>query len=160
MSRIGDFSSDDIVGWVNVAPELGTGMAQFSDAVYNRGRLPLRVREAARMAIAEANECAVCQRSRDAEGEAHGIDDEFYAHVLTWDSWEGFSDAERVAAEFGYRFATEHTVLRDDEDFWKRAHAALSDELIADLALSCAMWLGSGRLFRVLDIGQACKLTL
>lgn len=160
MSRIGDFSSDDIVSWVNIAPELGAGMAEFTDAVYNRGRLPLRVREAARMAIAEANECAVCQQTRDAEGEAQCIDEEFYAHVLKWDSWEGFNDAERVAAEFAYRFATEHTLLRDDEEFWKRAHAALSDELIADLALSCAMWLGSGRMLRVLDIGQTCKLTL
>lgn len=160
MSRIGDFSSDDIVGWVGVAPELGTAMAGFTDAVYNRGRLPLRVREAARMAIALANECAVCQQTRDSKGEAEGIDDEFYDHVLQWDSWAGFDDAERIAAEFAHRFATDHTALRDDEDFWKRAHAALSDELIADLALSCAMWLGSGRVLRVLDIGQSCKLTL
>ncbi len=29
-----------------------------------------------------------------------------------------------------------------------------------DLALSCAMWLGMGRMLRTLDIGQACKITL
>ncbi|GAB19302.1 hypothetical protein GOEFS_080_00140 [Gordonia effusa NBRC 100432] len=160
MSRIGDFDSTDIVGWVGVAPELGTAMAGFTDAVYNRSRLPLRVREAARMAIALANECAVCQQTRDSQGAAQGIDDEFYDHVLHWDSWEGFNEQERIAAEFGYRFATDHTALRDDEGFWERAHDALSDELLADLALSCAMWLGSGRVFRVLDIAQACKLTL
>ncbi|MFW0788035.1 carboxymuconolactone decarboxylase family protein [Gordonia sp. CPCC 205333] len=160
MSRIGDFDSTDIVGWVGVAPELGTAMAGFTDAVYNRSRLPLRVREAARMAIALANECAVCQQTRDSKGAEHGIDDDFYDHVLQWDSWEGFSGQERIAAEFGHRFATDHTGLRDDEDFWDRAHDELSDELIADLALSCAMWLGSGRVFRVLDIGQTCKLTL
>lgn len=160
MSRIGDFSSDDVVGWIAVAPELGTAMAGFVDAVYNRSRLPLRMREAARMAIALANECAVCQQTRDSAGAAAGIDQDFYDHVLQWDSWDGFNDEERIAAEFAHRFATDHTALRDDEDFWARAHANLSDEVIADLALSCAQWLGTGRALRVLDIGQTCKLTL
>ena len=65
-----------------------------------------------------------------------------------------------MAAEFAHRFATEHTKLREDEDFWDRAHEQFSNELLADLTLSCAMWLGMGRTLRTLDIGQACKLTL
>ncbi len=65
-----------------------------------------------------------------------------------------------MAAEFAHRFATEHTKLRDDEDFWARAREHFSDELLADLALSCAMWLAMGRTLRTLDIGQACRLTL
>ena len=71
-----------------------------------------------------------------------------------------YSDQERIAAEFAYRFATDHTGLRDDEDFWTRAAAHFSDELLTDLALSCAMWLGMGRMLRTLDIGQACTITL
>ena len=67
---------------------------------------------------------------------------------------------ERIAAEFAQRFATDHTGLRDDEDFWARADRAFHDELLTDLALSCAMWLGMGRMLRTLDIGQACKITL
>ena len=59
-----------------------------------------------------------------------------------------------------HRFATEHTALRDDEDFWNRCAQHFSDELLADLALSCALWIGMGRVLRTLDIGQACKLTL
>ena len=35
-----------------------------------------------------------------------------------------------------------------------------SEELLADLALSCALWLGMGRVLRTLDIAQSCKLTL
>jgi len=36
----------------------------------------------------------------------------------------------------------------------------VSEELIADLALSCALWVGMGRTLRTLDIGQTCQLTL
>jgi hypothetical protein len=51
-------------------------------------------------------------------------------------------------------------VLRDDEDFWDRANEHFSEELLADLALSCALWIGMGRVLRTLDIGQSCQLTL
>jgi hypothetical protein len=65
-----------------------------------------------------------------------------------------------LAAEFAHRFGMEHTKLRDDEDFWERANEHFSEELLADLAMSCALWVGMGRMLRTLDIGQACKLTL
>jgi len=62
--------------------------------------------------------------------------------------------------EFAHRFATEHTALRDDEDFWERAAVHFDDELLTDLAISCAMWVGMGRMLRTLDIGQSCRITL
>ena len=160
MSRIGTFADDDLIGWIGVSPQLGMALGNFSDAVYNRGRLPLRVREIARMAIALENECTVCRNTRDEHGPAAGIDEQFYDHVRDWRTWPGYSDQERIAAEFAFRFATNHTGLRDDEEFWSRCTQHLSDELLADLALSCALWLGMGRVLRTLDIGQMCKLTV
>ena len=161
MSRIGDFPDDDVAGWITRSPDLGTAMAGFSSAVYSdRNRLPMRVRELARSVMAYDNECTVCVNTRDADGPAAAVDEELYEHALEWRTWPGFTEQERVAAEFAHRFATEHTKLREDEDFWDRAHEQFSDELLADLTLSCAMWLGMGRTLRTLDIGQACKLTL
>lgn len=160
MSRIGDFADDDITGFAVKSPELGTAMAEFSRAVYTQGRLPIRVREAARIVIAHANECVVCQNTRDSQGEAGGVDEEFYDHATQWQTWPGYSDAERIAMEFAHRFADDHTRLRDDEDFWQRARAHFDDDLLTDLAISCAMWLGMGRMLRTLDIGQSCKITL
>jgi AhpD family alkylhydroperoxidase len=160
MSRIGTFADDDVAGWVLKSPELGGALANFSRAVYTSNRLPLRTRELARTVIAHNNECTVCVNTRDADGPAAGVDEELYDHALEWRTWPGYSDQERLAAEFAHRFATEHTKLRDDEDFWERASEDFDEELLADLALSCALWVGMGRVLRTLDIGQACKLTL
>ena len=160
MSRIGDFADDDVTGFAVKSPDLGTAMAKFTNAVYTKGRLPLRMREGARIMLAYANECVVCQNTRDADGEANGVDEEFYDHAAQWRTWPGYSDAERIAMEFAHRFATDHLELRDDEDFWERAGRHISDELMTDLAISCAAWVGMGRMLRTLDIGQTCKITL
>lgn len=160
MSRIGEFADDDVAGWIMKSPEIGTAMAGYTHAVYNNNRLPLRVRELARIVIAHDNECAVCINTRDEDGPAAGVDEALYEHAEQWRTWAGYSDQERIAAEFAHRFGTEHTKLRDDEDFWQRAAPHFSDELMADLALSCAMWVGMGRMLRTLDIGQTCKLTI
>jgi AhpD family alkylhydroperoxidase len=160
MSRIGTFPDDDLAGWILKSPELGVAIGAFSNAVYNRNRLPMRTRELARMVIAYSNECEVCVNTRDGDGPAAGVDEELYDHAPEWRTWPGYSEQERLAAEFAYRFATEHTVLRDDEDFWTRCSEHFSEELLADLALSCALWLGMGRVLRTLDIAQSCKLTL
>ncbi len=89
-----------------------------------------------------------------------GVDEDLYDHATEWRTWPGYSDAERVAMEFAHRFATDHAALRDDDDFWDRAAAHFDDELMTDLAISCAMWVGMGRMLRTLDIGQSCKITL
>ena len=47
-----------------------------------------------------------------------------------------------------------------DEPVRLMCHEDDHDQLLADLALSCALWVGMGRMLRTLDIGQACKLTL
>jgi len=160
MSRIGDFADDDLAGWIGLSPDLGAAMASFSTAVYSRNRLPLRVREIARIVIAHDNECVVCVNTRDADGQAAGVDEDLYRHAPQWRTWPGFTEQERLAAEFAHRFATEHTALRADDAFWERCREYFSDELLADLAISCAMWVGMGRMLRTLDIGQACSYTV
>ena len=48
MSRIGAFADDDAAAWVVKSPDIGVAMAGFTNAVYNKNRLPMRVRELAR----------------------------------------------------------------------------------------------------------------
>ena len=108
------------------------------------------------MRIAIDNECAVCLNTREAEG----LDEQFYGHVGEWRTWPGYSERERIAAEFAERFVRDHRGLREDDDFWARAHEHFDDAEILALGVSCSMWLGNGRLMRVLDVAQSCTLTL
>lgn len=117
MSRIGTFADDDLAGWFVKSPDIGAALGAFSQAVYTKNRLPLRTRELARAVIAHRNECVVCVNTRDEDGPAAGVDEELYDHVHEWRTWPGYSEQERLAAEFADRFATDHTGLRDDEDF-------------------------------------------
>ncbi|AIC72945.1 carboxymuconolactone decarboxylase [Mycobacteroides abscessus] len=157
MSRVESPDDDDVATWLLHSPLLAAGVGGYSDAVYNKSRLSLRVREIARMNIAYANECLVCKNSRETADPT--IDEQFYEHAAEWASWSGYSSQERLAGEFAYRFATEHTLLRDDEDFWERCRQLFDDSLLVELTLSCGLWLAMGRSMRVLDVGQSCRLT-
>ena len=44
--------------------------------------------------------------------------------------------------------------------FWTRRRDQFYEASSTDLALSCAMWMGLGRMLRTRDIGQACVITL
>jgi len=151
---------DDLASWLGAAPELAGGLGKLSEAVYDRSHLPLRIREVARARIADANQCGVCLRTRDAGGPAEGIDEDFYLNVTEWRTWDGYSSRERLAAEFAERFALDHHGLRDDESFWVRYRGEFSDAEVVELGISCALWLGAGRLMRVLDVAQSCSLVL
>ena len=151
---------DDLGGWMALRPDMAAGLVALSDAVYGKSRLPLRVQEIARMRIALANQCEVCRNARYAEGLEQGMDEAFYANVAHWRSAPGYSERERLAAEYAEGIALDHIALRDNQDFWSRCRQHFRDEEIVDLALCCALWLGAGRTMRVLDVGQSCALVM
>lgn len=152
--------ADDLGSWMQLQPAMGAGLVAFSEAVYGKATLPLRIREIARMRIAQINECEVCRNARQEQGAANGVDEALYAGVADWRSAAGYSGRERLAAEFAERFALDHVAMRVDDAFWQRFRAAYSDAEIVELSMSIALWLGTGRAMRVLDVGQACQLTL
>jgi alkylhydroperoxidase family enzyme len=152
--------TDDLTSWMALQPELGAGAAAFSEAVYGSKALPMQIREVARMRIAESNQCEVCRNTRDATGAAEGVDEALYEHILEWRTWPGYSERERLAAEYAERIGGDHVALREDQAFWKRMRSEYSDAEIVALATSCALWLGMGRAMRVLDVGQSCQLVL
>lgn len=158
MPRIVVPEGDELSTWLYLAPEMGIALGGLSDAVYNRSNLPLRVREIARYTIALNTGCEVCRNARDALGPADGIDDEFYANAPEWRTYDGYSEREKLAAEFAERFAVGHMELADDTDFFNRLRGAFKDEEVVELGVSLALWLGSGRLMKVLDVGQSCQL--
>ena len=131
--------------WAGTSSELTMPAAAYSDAVYTKGSLSLREREAARISIAQVNQCNICLHLRS-DG---GIDDAFY-------DGEDRSDREQLAAEFATRFASDHLAM--DDDLWTRLHAVYSDDELVDLGLSVASWLALGRVNQVFGVDGACRV--
>ena len=136
--------------WALLRPEIGMGMGALSSAVYEKSRLDLREREAARWTIALINDCVVCQNTRAKHADVAGIDEGFYAQVSEWRTTTELTDRERLAAEFAFRFALDHQAM--DDEFWGRLRQAYADEEIADLTMCCGAWLGMGRMLAVLGV--------
>lgn len=137
--------------WAGTETKLTGPAAKFSDAVYDRSKLPVREFEAARITMARINDCNICQTLRT----AGGPDEAFYDAVLG-ESVTGLTDREALAAEFAERFATDHLAM--DDDLWTRLHAAFTDDELVELGLCVGSWLAFGRLNRVFDVDGLCRI--
>jgi alkylhydroperoxidase family enzyme len=138
------------IDWALHRPKMAAGMGALSEAVYGNTQLPVREREAARYTIALINDCAVCRDTRAKDGAPVGADEPFYAELNDWRSAATLSDRERLAAEFGERFALDHLAM--DDEFWARLHTAFSQEELADLTICCGMFLGMGRTLAIVGV--------
>lgn len=150
-----DGDDDELIRLYSLSPAMGAAAGNFSAAVYGDTTLETRVREAARIRIAEVNRCAVCLDTRTTS-DPSGLTEDEYLGMASWRTLETLSERERVAAEFAERFSTDH--LRMDDDFWARARANFSDEELFELGVCCASWLGLGRLTQVFDAGVSCRI--
>jgi alkylhydroperoxidase family enzyme len=146
--------------WTGHAPGLAGPASVFSDAVYRRSTLPLREFEAARITIAEVNDCNLCLNWRTArdvpDREARGPepDEAFYDDVLG--ARATLSEREWLAADFARKFATDHLAI--DEALWDRLHASFTDDELVELALCVGSWIAFGRLNQVFDVDGACRV--
>jgi alkylhydroperoxidase family enzyme len=137
------------IDWALLRPKMAAGMGALSEAVYGNTQLPVREREAARYTIAMLNDCLVCRDTR-AKDTSAGADEPFYAEATDWRRAAGWSERERLAAEFAERFVLDHLAM--DDAFWDRMHAAFSQEELADLTICCGMFLGMGRTLAVVGV--------
>jgi alkylhydroperoxidase family enzyme len=135
----------------SLQPELGAAATRLVDAAYNKSILPVRVREAARMRIAQLNDCTVCLAFRADKVRAQGLGEDFYCAVGSPEE-DGLSEQERLAVEYAERFATDHTSI--DDAFVERLRAAFTDAEVLDLTICLSAFLGLGRTLRVLGITE------
>ena len=141
----------DAVQIWSLQPELGAAATHLVDAAYNKSILPVRVREAARMRIAQLNDCTVCLAFRADTVRAQGLDEDFYCAVGSSD--EGaLSVQERLAVEYAERFAIDHTTI--DDVFMDQMRDSFTDPEIFDLTICISAFLGLGRTLRVLGITE------
>jgi len=151
------------------APELIGAAGAFSVATYRHSILPLRLFEAARIAIAAINGCTVCRAFRTADhsvllgiGAGEGIkgtvpDEAFYHAVLAGDL-SGLDDRERIAVRYVQAMSLDPQGLAEDEALWAELKALLSDAEIVDLTYCAAGWIGFGRAAHVLGYDRMCAL--
>jgi AhpD family alkylhydroperoxidase len=142
---------DAVQVW-SLRPEMGAAVNRLVDAAYNKSILPVGVREAARMRIAQLNDCTVCVAFRADSVRAQGLTEEFYRHVGSHGDGAAFSGQERLAMEYAERFALDH--LGIDDAFVDRLRESFSDPEILDLTICLSAFLGLGRTLRVLGITE------
>jgi alkylhydroperoxidase family enzyme len=141
----------DAVQIWSLQPELGRAATRLVDAAYNRSILPVRVREAARLRIAQLNECTVCLAFRADSVKAQGLDESFYRCVGS-PAHTSLSEQEQLAIEYAERFAVDHTSI--DDAMMERMRGAFTDAEIFDLTICCSAFLGLGRTLRALGITE------
>ncbi|HWW54673.1 MAG TPA: carboxymuconolactone decarboxylase family protein, partial [Acidimicrobiales bacterium] len=84
----------DAVQLWSLRPDLSAAVNRLTDKAYNHSILPARVREAARMRIAQLNDCVVCRTFRAESVKAQGLTEDFYAHIAEHPAGE-YSEQER-----------------------------------------------------------------
>jgi len=146
----------DAVQLWTLRPEMGRAINRLVDAAYNKSMLDVRVREAARMRIAQLNDCPVCLTFRAASVKEKGVQEDFYAHVAEHETSDLYSEQERLAIAYAERFALDHLAI--DDAFFGRLRTVFTDAEILDLTICLAAFLGLGRLLRVLGIDETSLL--
>ena len=148
---------DAVMVW-RLRPEMGSLVETMVQTVYGSSILPAAEREVARMAIARLNACNACATFRAPSVTAAGVDEELYAHVEDFLTYDGYSERQRLAVEYARRFATDHGAI--DEELFDRLRASFTDAEVLDLTMCIAVYLGLGRALAVLGIEEHTGLDL
>ena len=134
-------------------PEMAPAVGKLVDAAYNKSILPVGVREAARIRIAQLNDCTVCLTFRADSVKAQGLGEDLYRAVGPgYDKSNGLTGQERLAVEYAERFVVDHASI--DDDFIERMKGCFTDAEILDLTICVAAFLGLGRALLVLGITE------
>ncbi|MGB5756475.1 MAG: hypothetical protein WBM50_06145 [Acidimicrobiales bacterium] len=78
------------------------------------------------------------------------MDDELYDSVDRYYEVDEFSAREKLAIEFGERFAIDNTTI--DDAFWARMAEHFSETELLELTMVAGYCVGIGRALQVLDV--------
>ncbi len=79
-----------------------------------------------------------------------GMDDDLYGAVGRYYEVDEFSSREKLAIEFGERYAVDHTTI--DDEFFDRLRQRFSDTEVLELTILAGYCVGIGRALQVLDV--------
>ena len=137
-------------------PEMGAMVGRMVSTVYGKSILLAAEREVARMRIAQLNACNACSNFRAPSVLEAGVTEDLYEHVAEAATYPGYTERQRLAAEYAELFATDHRSI--DDDMLLRLRGAFSDSEVLDLTMCIAVYLGLGRALEVLGINDATSI--
>jgi len=79
-----------------------------------------------------------------------GMSDEHYHSVGRYATDDRFTQREKLAVEFGERYAIDHTTI--DDEFWALCNEHFSDQEMLELTIIAGFCVGMGRALQVLDL--------
>lgn len=88
----------------------------------------------------------------------HDLSEALYANVANWQTFPGYTDAERAALDYTTRFCADH--LSIDDALMQRLRGHFGDDLFFELTLCVAGWLALGRVTQVMGVEVSCPLVL
>ncbi|MDA8752603.1 carboxymuconolactone decarboxylase family protein [Halieaceae bacterium] len=125
-------------------PEQAKGFVNFAGSLRTGRMLPERLVELVRLRVAFHNQCRSCMAIRYADAIADGVTEDLVCTLENPPESTDLSDAEKLAIEYGERFATNHLSL--DDAFHERLREHFSEAQIVELGMTVALFVGFGRL--------------
>jgi alkylhydroperoxidase family enzyme len=133
------------------APKAAMGPLQFGAAVTLNRTLPERLIELMRLRVAFHNQCRSCMAIRYSSAADTFTEDDVCSLEKPAEA-ENLDEREKLAIDFGERFATNH--LSIDDDYFENLKAHFTEAEIIELMLHCALYVGMGRLAALLDMTE------
>jgi alkylhydroperoxidase family enzyme len=127
------------------------GPLQFGAAVTLNRTLPERLIELMRLRIAFHNQCRSCMAIRYSSA-ADSLSEDDVCSLEQPAEAANLNSREKLAIEFGERFATNH--LSIDDEYFDELKAQFTEAEIIELMLHCALYVGMGRLAALLDMTE------
>ena len=125
-------------------PEQALGLMGFGAALKINRQLSPRLVELVRLRIAFFNQCRSCMAIRYADARAAGVDEDLVCSLERPAQADNLTPAERAAIEFGELMARDHLAI--DAAVYDRLRAHFSESEIVELGMTCAFFVGFGRL--------------
>jgi AhpD family alkylhydroperoxidase len=129
----------------------------FFYPAHEQGVLDTRIKELARLRIAQLNDCQTCLNARYASATRQGLDEERIAQLDLPESERELDLRERLAVEFAERMAYDHQGI--DDEFVAELSEHFSEAEILELGMMIGQYIGFGRLLVALDIHHYSPVT-
>ena len=125
-------------------PGIAKGLAAFGGSLKLNRTLPERLVELVRLRVAFHNQCRSCMAIRYTDALNDGVTEDLVCSLEKPMEAENLTDAEKVAIEYGEKFATNHLAI--DDDMYDRLREHFTEAQIVELGSIVAFFVGFGRL--------------